>query len=278
MRGLNLATTKMGMALLMCLVLLSGCSALTRSARWSCFDQEAGGGKECRNYYDEAFTKALDGSTESIDFVAVEFKEKLTVDKLCKAIKADGYDINLKAQENTLAWLNETLNIPELFDKVLKKKEVIAYTPEIRRLVHLTNQYRMKRRYLDLTEDEQNNIKRLNRLIIESIYAQESPKGKYIIAVKSKLFPSEEERRDYLERRAKDKMPISGYENLKYSIFEIDLDCLKRIYRIQGQFDYDGNDVKLEGQAFPFSTWQPVDASTEVILKRECRSSNNLKK
>ncbi len=277
MRRSNLFTAKMGMVFFLCFVMLSGCTALTGSAKWSCFDQEAGEGKECRNLYDERFTRVLEGSTASIDFAAAEFNEKVTVDKLCAAIKADGYDIALKAPENTMAWLNELLTGPGFFEKVLEKKEMIAYTAEIKTLVSLTNRYRAKKSAA-LTEEEQTNIKRLNRLLIESIYAQQSPKAKYIIAVKSKIFPTQEEKKEYLENRKKDNKTSAGYENFQYSIFEIDIDCLRRLYRTQGQFDYDGNDGKLEGQVFPFSDWVPIDASTELILQRECRPSSGVNK
>ncbi|MHB8108748.1 MAG: hypothetical protein ACYDHW_01805 [Syntrophorhabdaceae bacterium] len=275
MRGDKLLTAKKtGLILVICLVMLSGCASLTGSAKWTCFDSGTKEGQECRNFYDQSFSRPLDESMASTDFVAAEFNETLTVDRLCRAITADGYNVSMKAPENTLQWLNELLRRPEFFDKVLEKKEMIVYTPEIKELVRSTNQHRTKR-FADLTEGEKSNIRILNRLLIESLYTQESPKAKYTIAVKTKLYPSEEEKKDYLETRKKDNKSISGYENLKYSIFEIDVDCLKRLYRIQGQFDYDGNDVKLEGQAFPFSAWIPIDASMEIILQSECRPAKS---
>ncbi|MCG6536412.1 MAG: hypothetical protein L7F78_17325, partial [Syntrophales bacterium LBB04] len=110
----------------------------------------------------------------------------------------------------------------------------------------------------------------LNRLVIENLYPQDAPKSQYIIATRTKIFCSEEEKKDYLEKRKKGGMKDKGYENLKYSIFELDIDCIKRLYRIQGQFDYDDKDVKLEGMAFPFSEWMQIDADTETIFQHEC--------
>ncbi len=263
------------MQLIICFIMLSGCTPVIKSAQWTCFDQ--GDSKECRNLYDESFTRLLDGNIASIDFVAQEFKRALNVDKLCKAIKEDGYKLSIKAPENTLAWLNEILKVPDFFDKVLENKEIVMYTPELKRFVHLTNRYRSKG-FGNLSEEEQEDIKRLNRLTIESIYAQESPKAQYIIAVRTKIFCNEEEKNDFLEKRRKIiTASMKGYENLKYSIFELDIDCLKRQYRVQGEFDYDDKDVKLEGQAFPFSGWMKIDSATETIFQRECRPEKSTK-
>ena len=255
--------------------MLSGCAPVIKSAQWTCFDQ--GDIKDCRNFYDENFTRVIDGSIAYIDFVAEEFKGALTVDKLCKAIKAEGYKLSINAPENTLAWLNEILKTPDFFDKVLEKKEIVFYTPEIKKFSDLTNRYHAKK-FEKLTEEEQNNIKRLNRFIIENIYSQEAPKSQYIIAVRTKLFCNEEEKKDYLERRKKYGGSNEGYENLKYTIFELDVDCLKKQYRVQGRFDYDDKDMKLEGQAFPFSGWMQVDSSTETIFQRECKPGSGSKK
>lgn len=274
MKELSVLTTKWILTLLMSCVILSGCATVNTSTNWTCFDTDS---KACRNYYDENFTKTLDGSIASIDFTAEEFKGDFTVEKLCRAIMADGFRLSLKAPENTLPWLNEILKVQDFFDKVLEKKEIIMYTPEAKKFVHLTSRYRSKS-FEGLSEEEQGNIKRLNRLMIENVYSQESPKAKFIIAVRSKLFCNEEEKKDYLESRKKKGQSDKGYENLKYSIFELDIDCLNRQYRVHGQFDYDNNDIKLDGQAFPFSGWQDIDASTEIIYRRECKSSGNVNK
>ena len=275
MKESNGFSIKLLIMLFICFAVLSGCTQAIKSAQWTCFYQEQG--KECRNLYDESFTKVLDGSIASIDFVAKEFKESLTVEKLCKAVKADGYSISVNAPENTLEYLNGILKIPIFFDKVLDKKEIFMYTPEIKVFVHLTSRYRSKN-FQNLSADEQNNIKRLNRLVIENLYAQEAPKAQYIIAVRTKLFCNEEEKKDFVENRGKTTLSMKGYENLKYSIFELDIDCLKKQYRVQGQFDYDDKDVKLEGQAFPFSGWMKIDANTETIFQRECNPGSGSKK
>ena len=277
-KGLNGFSIKLLIMLFICLAALSGCTPVLKdikSTQWTCFYQEKD--KECYNLYDRSFTRLLDGSIASIDFVAKEFKGSFTVDKLYKAVKADGYNLSIKAPENTLEYLNEILKVPNFFDKVLEKKEIFMYTPEIKDFVHLTRRYRSKN-FQNLDVDEQNNIKRLNRLVIENLYAQEAPKAQYIIAARTKIFCSEEEKKDYLERRKKGEMKDKGYENLKYSIFELDIDCIKRQYRIQGQFDYDDKDLKLEGQAFPFSEWMKIDSATETIFQRECNRGNSSKK
>ncbi|MGA3207380.1 MAG: hypothetical protein ABSE05_06110 [Syntrophales bacterium] len=275
MRGLNVISAKLIISLFICFAVLSGCTPAIKSTQWTCFYQEQD--KECQNLYDESFTKVLDGSIVSIDFVAKEFQGSLTADKLYRAVKADGYNISVNAPENTLEYLNGILKIPNFFDKVLEKKEIFMYTPEIKEIVHLTSRYRSKN-FQNLSEDEQNNIKRLNRLVIESLYAQEAPKAKYVIAVRTKLFCNDEEKETYMEGRKKRSLPNKGYENLKYSIFELDIDCIKRQYRFQGQFDYDDKDMKLDGQAFPFSGWMKIDAHMETIFQRECNPGSSSKK
>ncbi len=275
MKELRILTTKRLLTLFICFVMLSGCATGNNSTNWKCFDLDSS--KGCQNYYDRSFTKTLDGSIATIDFTAEEFKGDFTVEKLCRAIKADGFRLSLKAPENTLIWLNEILKVPDFFDKVLEKKEIIMYTPEAKKFVHLTSRYRSKS-FETSSEEEQGNIKRLNRLMIENVYSQESPKAKFIIAVRSKLFCNEEEKKDYLESRKKKGQSDKGYENLKYSTFELDIDCLNRQYRVQGQFDYNDRDEKLDGQAFPFSDWQKIDATIESIYQWECNPAVNMNK
>jgi hypothetical protein len=252
------------------LALICGCTHAVKKDSWTCFYQEEGKDTECRNYYDQSFTRLLKDSIASIEFVQEEFQGELSVEKLCRAIKADGYNFSIKSPENSLEWLNELLRIPSLQEKILEKKEMFAYTPETKKFTDLTIKYHT-RRFESLSAEEQNNIRRLNRLMLESLYGRNCPQTKYIIAVKVKSVCNEEERNYYIESRKKNNLSIAGYEDLKYSIFELDIDCARKNYRVQGQFDYNSKDEKLHGQAFPFATWINIDKTTEGIYQRECR-------
>lgn len=269
MRGRKLFKTNLCFVLFICFALICGCTPAVKNTRWTCFYQEEGKGSECRNYYDQNSTQVLEGSVASIEFVQEEFKGELSVEKLCRAIKADGYNLTIKASENSLEWLNDVLRVPDLQEKILEKKEMLMYTPEIKKFSHLTIKYH-SRRFEVLSKEEQNNIRRLNRLMLESLYEKDCPKGKYIIAVRVQSVCSDEEKKDYLESRGKNNLPIVGYEDLKYSIFEFDIDCIKKLYRTQGQFDYNSKDQKLEGRVFPFSDWMNIDNTTEGIFQKEC--------
>jgi len=123
---------------------------------------------------------------------------------------------------------------------------MLMYTPEIKNFTHLTMKYHL-RSFGSLNEEEQKNILRLNRLMLENIYEKDCPKAKYVIAVRVRTVCNEEEKKDYLESRKKENIPINGFEDLKYSIFELDIDCVRKLYRVQGQFDYNSKDEKLAG-------------------------------
>jgi len=270
MRSKMLLRTNLIVVLFVSLALICGCASIAKKDRWTCFYQEEGKGNECRNYYDQSATQVLKDSIASIAFVPEEFKGEYSVEKLYRAIKADGYNISIKAPENSLEWLNDVLKVPDLQGKILEKKEMLMYTPETKKFAHLTIRYQSKR-FEALSQEEQNNIMRFNRLLLESLYEKNCPKAKYIIAVKVKSFCNDEEKKDYLETRKKDNLSLSGYEDLKYSVFEFDIDCVRKNYRTQGQFDYNSKDEKLEGRAFPFSGWVNIDKTTESIFQRECR-------
>jgi hypothetical protein len=270
MRRMNLMRINLIVVLFISFALICGCMPAVKSTRWTCFYQEEGKDNECRNYYDQSATQVLEGSIASIEFTKEEFKGDLSVEKLCQAIKTDGYSLSLNAPENSLEWLNNVLRVPNLLSKILEKKEVLMYTPETKKFDRLTMKYQSSR-FEVLSEEEQNNIRRLNRLILESLYEKECPKGKYIITVRVKSVCNDEEKKDYLEYRKKNNLPLTGFEDLKYSIFEFDIECVKKIYRAQGQFDYNSKDEKLEGRAFPFSEWLNVDDTTEGIYQRECQ-------
>jgi len=110
------------------------------------------------------------------DFSVGEFIPPLTIEKLCKVINDDSYDFTLKTTINTIDWLNELLKVSNFYDILLIKKPNISFSKNIKDLVDKTKDYRNKS-FSFLNNAEQNNIKRLNRLLLKKTYPQETPKN-----------------------------------------------------------------------------------------------------
>lgn len=103
------------------------------------------------------------------------FKDKTSaVEKLCKAIEKDKYDI-LKTNNNTVDWLNELLKVPNFYDVLCSKKPDRCFSKDVTELAGKTDYYR-DIKFKDLSKDKKNTIKKLNRLLLEEIYPQETPK------------------------------------------------------------------------------------------------------
>jgi len=119
----------------------------------------------------------LEGKDGSSDFSVGDFKPSLTIERLCNAIVNDSYNISIQAPINTINWLNELLKIASFHDILREKKPDINFSKNITDLVDKTKDYRNKN-YSDLDNDTQNNIKRLNRLLLEETYPQETPKNR----------------------------------------------------------------------------------------------------
>lgn len=114
-------------------------------------------------------------SKESVpSFCEEEFKSPLTIGGLCQKIINDKYDgISL---EQNIDSLNKILSIPDFYEKVNKKKPDLKFSENIKELVKRTKDYR-KKNFSDLNENEKGNINRLNRLLLEETYPEETPKS-----------------------------------------------------------------------------------------------------
>ena len=86
------------------------------------------------------------------------------ITSLCTAIINDNYGISLSSKVNSIEWLNELLEVPSFYDIVCVTKR-IPYSEVIARLID--------RRALDngsIFTQFSNNVKRLNRILLEAIY------------------------------------------------------------------------------------------------------------
>ncbi len=127
---------------------------------------------EVKNVYPSG---KLYGCGEESDFCVEEFKPPLTIENLCSGINNDNYNIPLTATINTIAWLNELLCISDFYDILHAKKPDLSFSKNITELVDETKDCRNKG-FSNLNKDEQGNIKRLNRFLLEETYPQETPK------------------------------------------------------------------------------------------------------
>ncbi len=120
------------------------------------------------------------------DFQEDEFVPPLTIEILCNEISKKLFRVTVQEPINTIARLNELLMIPNLYDTLLVKRPGVGFPKSINDLVDKTKGYRNKD-FHNLSTDEQRYIKRLNRLLLEEIYPNESPKG-----LNPKIFTSQD--------------------------------------------------------------------------------------
>ena len=102
--------------------------------------------------------------SDSSEFHADEFVGGLTIKGLCKSIFKDGYMLKGKPRQFSIAWLNEVLTDPELYSHLAEKKKQMK--PSDRMAKRLAK--------FDATHDIE-DLKRLNRALIEESYPQETP-------------------------------------------------------------------------------------------------------
>jgi hypothetical protein len=135
--------------------------------------------KEC--YRNELDIKYMERKKGHSDFFEYEFEsQEKDVQKLCEAIKREGYKLGIIATaENTVDWLNSILQLTHLYEEVTTKKRDIDIGKEKKEMQKLRKQTEksLKRPFTDLKDYEQETIKRLNRLTIELAYPQEAPKS-----------------------------------------------------------------------------------------------------
>ena len=117
----------------------------------------------------------------SSDFYDSEFKRsKLSLDALWNEIKQSGYyfgRIRFISPDRSIDRLNEIIRIPAFYDIWIKKNKPIENDEEVINLLRWTQYYRNKP-YEELTEQELDNLKRLNRLLLEIAYPYTCPQSR----------------------------------------------------------------------------------------------------
>lgn len=117
-------------------------------------------------------------SETCIDFSEFDFNESLPVENLCAAIDKDNYPLCLNSDHNTIFRLNDILRVPNLYEMVCGRngRDVNVFSKDLRALIVQTSGYRDGKTFSRLTEDEQNSIRMLNRLLLEEVYVNETPR------------------------------------------------------------------------------------------------------
>jgi len=113
----------------------------------------------------------------ALEFSKYDFSNVCTIENLCEAINNDNSELSFKEPDNTVERLNEIIRISNLYDIWLKKAEHVKKMENrnIKRLVEKTSKYRTKH-FAQLSPRQQQNVLKLNRLILESVYPECCPK------------------------------------------------------------------------------------------------------
>jgi len=130
----------------------------------------------------EAANVMLNSSdNDPVCFCKAEFKDPLSVEKLCAAFNADKYEIALLTPDNTISRLNEILEVPDLYYKLNNKLPKISGTvslpPDVEELKKQTIESIDSRpKFIALSFDQQTKIKKFNRRLLEVAYPNDTPK------------------------------------------------------------------------------------------------------
>ena len=132
--------------------------------------------------------------TASPKFFANEFRTTGEVGALIDQLNAGGYNIPFQTRDNSLAKLNEALNLPNFYDLIAKKNKFLPLTPQLRALIAETQAYRY-RPFGQLTAFQQKKILLLNRLLIEALFADAPHRTTWLA---SPLIPTFTKTKQYL--------------------------------------------------------------------------------
>ncbi len=125
---------------------------------------------------EEKLTELIE-SYKSPDFSVYQFKLTQTIEGLCQAINVDIHDLSLKDTKSQIDMLNELLKLPDFYDKLCQRKKNINFSVKVKMLAKKTKKFQNSK-FSTLSEENQNNIKKLNRLSLEEAYPLETPKSK----------------------------------------------------------------------------------------------------
>jgi hypothetical protein len=118
-----------------------------------------------------------ENSTALEYFRQYEFEDLTAIRDLCQCIENDKYNLHLKARERTLHWLNNLLEVPDLYDRIRRHSRRVKEIPKNIANLDLNTVQRQSKCFNDLKLKEQQYIVRLNRLMLEKIYPDKMPQS-----------------------------------------------------------------------------------------------------
>jgi len=119
------------------------------------------------------------------EFKEEEFISPYSIESLCLVINYYNLNVQFTAPDNSLERLNELLVLPNFFDIIPNKrkyfkKKVRKHYPLIKKIIELrkvTKKFR-KKKFNELTSDEQLIIQKQNRLLLETLFPYQTPQHK----------------------------------------------------------------------------------------------------
>ncbi len=113
-----------------------------------------------------------------LDFSGSDFKDPLSPDDLCAAINADKYPLFLDSERDTIADLNAILKVPNFYEMVCSRtgRSANIFSKDTQALIAKTSGYRNGKDFSRLNDEEQTSIRMLNRLLLEDVYTNLTPK------------------------------------------------------------------------------------------------------
>jgi hypothetical protein len=122
-------------------------------------------------------------------FYPNEFRDNRSVEALSRSVERDMYGIPFNPKATNLERLNEIIRLPDLYERAVKKGKPIKLTPQIKRLIAETQEYR-KKPFSKLSPFEQKKVMLLNRLLLESIYPAAPRREQWLAAEKKEKLPA----------------------------------------------------------------------------------------
>jgi len=174
-------------------------------------------------------------------FIDKEFNNDSEIEELCRLIMSDYPKLRLSAKAGTIEWLNKLLETGRFYDMLSEKHRKINFDNYITTLIRETTSYRPNV-FEYLGDYKRMKIIRLNRLILEAIYPNNTPEfvnffysakvsyymGPYAKEAFRDVFVEDIEKRYFLDYRVAD---MALYFEGVFDLMQIDYN---KIMELQG--------------------------------------------
>jgi hypothetical protein len=124
-------------------------------------------------------------NTPAPRFFAHEFTSAASIESLGRAVFVDLYPFIAKKYFNPLHWLNDTLTVPDLYEKLLEQEKHLTLREGLKILIKETAAYR-KLSFSRLNAFQQKKLLLLNRLLLEAVYPETPVRKNWQVSEKEK--------------------------------------------------------------------------------------------